>query len=348
MVIESSVVSESKTFSRLTTSLPARCAAMLFTLAVSLMLTACGQQPPPPVTTIGTGAVGGNYQMIGHAIARAGNAASQAGSVRIVDEVSAGSVENIKAVLDGTMTFGIAQADHQYQALQGLEEFADQGPRSKLRSVFALYPEAVTLIAGADSGIESISDLRGKRVDIGQPGSGTRQNAISALSAAGLDWQTDIQALDNDPEERLAMLMHSQLDAFFYTVGHPNTDIKFATYSVRGARFIALENIDTLIGSNPYYAAAVIPANLYERAYNTDDTATVAVKATLVTSVDVPDQTVYELTRAVFENLEQIAEYRPVMAEVTRDSMLQGLTAPIHPGALRYYKEAGIVIPSPD
>ncbi len=317
----------------------------LLALTVTTLLGACAREEAPSAVSVATGAVGGNYQMIGHAIARASNTGGNPTSARVADVISAGSVENINTVMAGTVTFGIAQADHQYQALQGTAEWSERGAQSKLRSVFALYPEAVTLVAGADSGIESVADLRGKRVDIGQPGSGTRQNAIDALAAAGLDWQQDIQALENDPEERLAKLMHSQLDAFFYTVGHPNTDIKFATYSVRGARFIPLTQIDELVAGNPFYAATQIPAELYERAYNAEATPTVGVKATLVTSADVDDQTVYELTRAVFENLEAIAAYRPVMANVTRKSMLEGLTAPIHPGAMRYYKEAGFEIP---
>ena len=324
-----------------------RAARALLTLTAALMFSACAQDDAAPAISISTGSVGGNYQMIGHAIARASNTGSNPTSQRVADNISAGSVDNINSVMAGTMTFGIAQADHQYQALQGTAEWSEPGPQSKLRSVFALYPEAVTLIAGADSGIETIADLRGRRVDIGQPGSGTRQNAIDALAAAGLDWQQDIQASANDPETRLAMLMHSQLDAFFYTVGHPNTDIKFATYSVRGARFIPLTDVEALVAANPFYSATQIPADLYARAYNAEATPTVGVKATVVTSADVDEQTVYELTRAVFENLEAIAAYRPVMAEVTRESMLEGLTAPMHPGALRYFKEAGLEIPSP-
>jgi TRAP transporter TAXI family solute receptor len=317
----------------------------LLALTAGAMLSACTQDKSAPTISVATGAVGGNYQMIGHAIARASNTGGKPTTRRVTDEISAGSVDNINSVLAGTATFGIAQADHQYQALQGLANWSDRGPQSKLRSVLALYPEAVTLIAGADSGIETVADLRGKKVDIGQPGSGTRQNAIDALSAAGLDWQQDIQASANDPEERLAALMHSRLDAFFYTVGHPNTDIKFATYSVRGARFIPLTDIESLVASNPFYSPTTIPAELYERAYDAAATPTVGVKATLVTSADVDDQTVYELTRAVFENLEAIAAYRPVMADITRERMLEGLTAPIHNGAMRYYKEVGLDIP---
>lgn len=318
---------------------------VLLIISAGLFLASCAREVTP-VVVIGTGGIGGNYQLIGNAIARVTNKNLDSNGFQINDEPSEGSVSNINAVLAGEIQFGIAQADHQYEAVQGLAAWQEPGAQSSLRSVLSLYPETVTLIAGANAGIETIEDLRGRRVDIGMAGSGTRKNAIDALEAAAIDWQKDIQAQQVSLEERLAMLMHSELDAFFYTVGHPNTDIKFATYSVRGARFIPLINIDEILANNPFYSKTLIPADLYERAYNADDVATVGVKATLVTSADVADEVVYALTKSVFERLEEIAEYRPVMQNVTRQSMLEGLTAPVHPGALKYFAEAGLRLPA--
>jgi TRAP transporter TAXI family solute receptor len=318
---------------------------ILSTVAALCFLVGCAPEKTPEFS-LNTGGISGNYQTVGHAIARTVN--QQQTDFRLVDNTSAGSVDNINAVLSGNSNFGIAQADHQYQALKGQAEWQQRGPQTDLRAVFSLYPEAVTLIAGGNAGISTMAQLEGRRVDIGIEGSGTRQNAIDALTAAGFDWQTDIDAHEEALEDRLAMLMHNELDAFFYTVGHPNTDIKFATYSVRGARFVPLENIDSLLANNPYYSRTIIPADLYPRAYNAEDVPTVAVKATLVTSASVPDDAVYAVTRIVFENLEALADYRPVLSRVTRESMLEGLTAPIHPGARRYFVENGLDVPDSD
>ena len=179
-------------------------------------------------------------------------------------------------------------------------------------------------------------------MDIGLLGSGTRQNAIDALEAAGIDWEEDIEAREEMLDDRLAMLMHGELDAFFYTIGHPSTDIRFATYSVRGARFIPLANIEELVSTNPYYSRAMIPIALYPRADNKQDVATIGVKATFLTSATVPEDIVYAVTKAVFGDLEALGEFDSVLKTLDTDSMLEGLTAPIHPGALRYYDEIGL------
>jgi TRAP transporter TAXI family solute receptor len=330
-----------------TSSRAYRCfSTLLLVISAAVLLSSCAREETP-VVVIGTGGIGGNYQLIGNAIARVTNKNLRSNGFQISDEPSEGSVSNINAVVAGQIQFGIAQADHQYEAVQGIAAWQEPGAQSSLRSVLSLYPEAVTLIAGANAGIETMEDLRGRRVDIGMTGSGTRQNALDALEAADIDWQQDIQAQQVNLEERLAMLMHSELDAFFYTVGHPNTDIKFATYSVRGARFIPLVNINEILENNPFYSETLIPADLYERAYNAEDIETVGVKATLVTSSDVSDEVVYAITKSVFEQLEEIAEYRPVMRNVSQQSMLEGLTAPVHPGAMKYFAELGLELPAP-
>ena len=142
------------------------------------------------------------------------------------------------------------------------------------------------------------------------------------------------------------MLMHSELDAFFHTVGHPSRDIKFATYSVRGARLIPLANIEKIVSKNLYYSEVLIPMALYPRADNKKDVKTVGVKATLLTSAKVSDEIVYAVTKAVFDDLESLGKYNPVLQTVIKENMLEGLTSPVHPGALRYYKEIGLQVPS--
>lgn len=295
--------------------------------------------------TIGTGGPGGKYSVTGMAIAKIVNKNQEAQGFQLQDKYSSGSASNIDAIMAGDIEFGIAQADRQYQAFNGLGEWEGKGPQKNLRAIFSLYTESVTLVAGRDSGINTIHDLRGKQVDIGLPGSGTRQNAIDAFDAAGIDWKKDIEVHEEKLDVRLNMLMHGKLDAFFHTTGHPSQDIKFVTYSVGGARFIPLVNIEKISSASPYYSRSFIPIDLYPAAGNNKNVETVGVKATLLTSAEVPDDIVYAVTRAVFEDLESLGMHDPVLGTVRKENMHDGLTVPIHPGALRYYQEIGLQVP---
>jgi TRAP transporter TAXI family solute receptor len=310
---------------------------------ICLVTAACSQEEIPSVS-IATGASGGSYQIAGRAIARAMNQNYELHGFLIDDTTTSGSAANIDAVLNQSAAFGIVQADHQHSAVNGGGNWATSGPQSDLRSVFSLYTEAVTLVAAADAGIDSIAALSGQTVDIGLPDSGTEQHARVALETAGLSLQ-DIVLHQEALDDRLAMLMHGELDAFFYTVGHPNTNMKFATLSERGARFVPLTNVDGIVSSSPYLTPASIDIRYYPRAANVRDVETVGIRSSLVTHATVPDETVYAVTRTVLESLEVVTEYDPVMSSMTLETLLDGLTAPLHPGALKYYREAGIEIP---
>ena len=313
-------------------------------LFLLLVIPSCSQEKSL-LLTVGTGSPGGKYSVAGQTIARIVNKKQEVHGFRLQNEYSSGSVSNIDAIVAGDIEFGIAQADRQYQAFNGLAEWKGKGPQKDLRAVFSLYTESVTLVAGRDSGISAIHDLRGKRVDIGLPGSGTRQNAIDALDAAGIEWEKDIEVHEENMDVRLNMLVHSEIDAFFYTAGHPSKDIQFSTYSVRGARFIPLVNIENILSENPYYSESFIPIELYPLADNKKDVETIGVKATFLTSAKVPDEIVYAVTKAVFDDLESLGMHDPVLKTIRKENMLDGLTAPIHPGALKYYQEAGLQVP---
>jgi TRAP transporter TAXI family solute receptor len=309
-----------------------------------ILIPSCSQEENR-FLTIGTGTSTGNYDKTGLAIARIVDKEREAHGFQLQPKESSGSVSNIDAIIAGEIEFGIAQADRQYQAVNGLAEWKGKGPQKDLRAVFSLYTESVTLIAGRDSGINAIHDLRGKRVDVGLPGSGTRQNAIDALDAAGIEWEKDIEAHEEKLDDRVRMLMHSELDAFFHTVGHPSQDITFATYSDRGARFIPLVNIERLLAKYPYYSKSVISVKQYPRADNDKDVETIGVKATFLTSAEIPEEVVYAVTKAVFNDLDLLGKYDLVLKTFSKENMLEGLTAPIHPGALRYYREIGLQVP---
>lgn len=312
---------------------------------LALLVASCSKEEIPSYS-IGTGSVTGSYRSAGVAIARFVNKNRAINGFQLEDKMSSGSVSNINAIATGEAQFGIAQADDQYQAVKGLGEWSNKGPQEDLRSVFSMYTESVTLVAGGDSGIRSINDLKGKIVDIGSSGSGTRRNAIDALRAAEIDWEKDIQTREENLDDRLAKFMRGELDAFFFTAGHPNKEIKFATISVRGARIIPLVNIDSLTSAHPYLLRTLIPSSLYPMAHNEVDIETIGVNATLLTSKKVSEDVVYTVTKSVFENLESLTDFNAELSALLDDKFLEGLTAPIHPGALKYYREIGLHIPS--
>ena len=293
--------------------------------------------------TIGTGGITGVYYPTGGAIAKIVNKKRDVYGIRCTVESTGGSVFNINAVIAGDLDFGICQSDRQYQAWNGLAEWKDKGPQKDLRAVFSIHPESVTLVAADDAGIKTIQDLRGKRVNIGNPGSGQRQNAIDALENAGIDWKKDIKAESAKAAEAPGLLQDGRIDAFFYTVGHPSGAIKEATAGKRKVHFVPITGLDKLLKKYPYYAKAVIPIKFYPNATNKEDVPTFGVKATFVTSAKVPDNVVYAITKEVFENFDYFKTLHPAYSILTKQSMLEGLTAPFHPGALKYYKESGLI-----
>ena len=293
--------------------------------------------------TIGTGGITGVYYPTGGAIAKIVNAKKDKYDIRATVESTGASVFNINAIMSGDLEFGIAQADRQYQAYNGLSEWEGK-PQKDLRAVFALAPEAVTFVAAEDSGIKSLKDAKGKVVNIGNPGSGNRQNAIDVFEAAGINIEKDLKAESIKAADAPRMLQDGRIDGFFYTVGHPNGNIKEATAGKRKTRIVSITDIEPLVKKFPYYSLTNIDMAQYPEATNANEkVTTVGMLATFVTSAKVPDDVVYAITKEVFENLDEFKKLHPALEGLTRETMLEGLTAPIHPGALKYYKEAGLM-----
>lgn len=319
--------------------------ALVFGFGLLLTTTPATVQAKTTFVTIGTGGITGVYYPTGGAIAKIVNEKRKEYGIRCTVEATGGSVFNINAVLSGDLEFGVAQSDRQYQAIKGLAEWADKGPQEDLRAVFSIHPETVTLLAAVDAGIKSVADLKDKRVNLGNPGSGQRQNSIDALTAVGIDYEKDIKSEGIKAAEAPGLLQDGRIDAFFYTVGHPNGAFKEACAGARKVIFVPLEGpgIDELIKAKPYYAKSVVPvmAN-YQGAANTEDINAFGVKATFVTSAKVPDEVVYAITKEVFDNFETFKKLHPAYQVLTKEGMLEGLSAPIHPGAMKYYKEAGL------
>ncbi len=309
----------------------------------ALMLCVTSAQAKTTFVTIGTGGITGVYYPTGGAIAKMVNKKKKEYGIRATVESTGGSVFNVNAVMNGDLEFGVVQSDRQFQAINGLAEWKDKGAQKDLRAVFSIHPESVTLVAAVDAGIADIKDLKGKKVNIGNPGSGQRQNAIDALEAVGINPEKDLQAEAVKASEAPGLLQDGRIDAFFYTVGHPSGAIKEATSGARKVRFATVTDMDKLLAQYPYYAKSAIPVAMYPGAQNDKDAATFGVKATFVTSAKVPDEVVYAITKEVFDNFDEFKKLHPAYSTLTKESMLDGLSAPIHPGAMKYYKEAGLI-----
>jgi TRAP transporter TAXI family solute receptor len=294
--------------------------------------------------TIGTGGITDVYYLTGGAISKIVNKKSEQYYLKVTVESTGGSVFNVDAVMAGDLEFGLVRSDRQYQAWNGIQNWEAKGPQKKLRAVCSFFPETIILVASEDSGIWEFMDLRGKHVSIGDIGSGYRGHATEALRACGIDKDKDLQAERLNADQSAKFLQDGRIDAFFNIVTHPDDSTKEATGGTRKVHFVPITGncIDTLIARWPFYVKASIPVQFYPTVRNKEDVPTFAVKATLVTSADTPDDIVYVMAKEIFHNLEELKGQHSAYDVLTKENMLEALTVPIHPGAMRYYKEVGL------
>lgn len=322
----------------MTKSWIAAAAAAAMTLAAG-----AAAQAQQTFISIGTGGVTGVYYPAGGAICRLVNRDRASHGIRCGVESTGGSVFNVNAIRSGELEFGVAQSDIQYNAINGTGQFAESGAFEGLRAVFSLHPEPFTVVARADAGIRNFADLKGKRVNIGNPGSGQRATMDVVLAAMG--WTTADFAVASElpPAEQAAALCDNNIDAMIYTVGHPSGAIQEATTACDTVLVnVTGPEIDGLVEANPYYRVAMIPGGMYRG--SPDDVTTFGVGATFVTAATVPEAVVYEVTKAVMSNLDQFKALHPALANLDPAQMVtDGLSAPLHPGAERYYREAGLI-----
>ena len=288
--------------------------------------------------TIGTGGISGIYYPTGMNICSMVN-------VKPVYKISCyvvstgGSIFNINSVLSGTLEFGIAQSDRNFEAWNGLGFWEAAGPRTDLRSIFSIHKESITLIAGSDSGINSITDLSGKIVNIGSSSSGERQHAIKVMDYFGIDFQTDITATEFNLTDAFIKFHDYEIDAIFLIRAHPSTMIYDQIQGARQVYFVPIVNVEDFLASYSYYVSSRIPIYHYPHSTNTSDVQTIGVKATFVTSASMTESIVYAFAKEVFGNFRSFQIKHPTYETLTKDDMLQGLTAPIHPGAIKYLEE---------
>ncbi|WP_106476488.1 TAXI family TRAP transporter solute-binding subunit [Phytohalomonas tamaricis] len=288
--------------------------------------------------TIGTGGQTGVYYVVGQSVCRFVN---QGDSGYKCNAPSTGaSVANINGIRNGDLDLGVAQSDVQYNAYHGEGQFEGKAYEN-LRAVFALHGEPLTLVARSDSGIKALDDLKGKRVNIGNPGSGNRATMEVVMKAKGWDKNTFSLASELDSSEQSSALADNNIDAMVFVAGHPNGSIQEAT-TTTDARLIPLDGpvIQKLVEERPYYSFYTVPGGMYKG--NPDDTKTFGVGATLVTSSDTDPDLVYAAVKSVFENFDRFKRLHPAFANLDPQTMVnEGLSAPLHEGAKRYYKERG-------
>ena len=293
--------------------------------------------------TIGTGGVTGVYYPTGGAICRLVNKNRNKHGIRCSTESTGGSVFNLNTIRSGDLDMGVAQSDWQYHAYHGSSKFKDKGANRELRAIFSVHPEPFTVVARADSGIRNFGDLKGKRVNVGNPGSGQRGTMEVLMEASGWKMSDFALASELKSSEQSMALCDNKIDAMVFTVGHPSGSITEATTSCDSVLVnVTGSAVDKLVAENDFYRTATIPGGMYNG--NTNDIKTFGVGATFVTSTRTPANVIYQVVKAVFENFDTFRKYHPAFKILDKRQMIKdGLSAPLHAGAVKYYKEAGLM-----
>ena len=313
--------------------------AVAVAATLGLIALASPVQAQQKFVTVGTGGVTGVYYAVGGAICRLMNKDRKTHGIRCSVESTGGSAYNANTIKAGELEFGMVQSDVQFNSWKGQGAFKDNA-FPDLRAVFSVHPEPFTVLSRKEAGVTKFEELKGKRVNVGNPGSGTRNSMEELLAALGWKLSDFSLASELKADEHGPALCDGKIDAFFYGVGHPSANIQDPTTTC-GAKLVTITGpaIDKLASEKPYYAKVEIPA-IYSG--NPQPTPTYGVLATLVTSAKAPENTVYLLAKSVFENFSEFKGLHPAFANLEPAKMVKdGNSAPLHPGAAKYYKEKG-------
>ncbi len=291
--------------------------------------------------TIGTGGQTGVYYVVGQSICKLVNRGTKKHDIKCTAPSTGGSVANLNAIRQGEQDMGVAQSDWQFHAYNGTSKFEDQGANKDLRAVFSVHAEPFTVVARKDSGVKTFDDLKGKRVNVGNPGSGQRGTMEVLMAAKG--WTMDDFKLASELKsaEQSQALCDNKVDAIVFTVGHPNGSIQEATTSCDAIVVpVTGPAVEKLVSENAYYAKATIPGGMYK---GTDsDVETFGVGATFVSSTKTDADTIYAIVSAVFDNFDRFKKLHPAFGNLDPANMIKNnLSAPLHDGAAKYYKEKG-------
>lgn len=309
--------------------------SVVLVLTLALALAACGGEAAATKMTMGTGGTTGTYYAFGGVL---GQYITNHSGVAVNVVSTDGSKANIEGIHAGDYQLATVQSDVMAYAWAGSRSFESGGKINSFRVVAGLYAEAVQLIT-MDPSIKSVADLKGKSVSIGAPGSGVYFNAMDVLTAAGLT-EADINPQYMSFGDSTDGLKDGKIDAAFIVAGPPTPAI-MELCSTNTAYLVPIDGdvAKNLIDSCPFYTTMTIPAGTYEG--QTEDVATVTVKATLIVSADASEEDVYNLTKAIFDNIAAIAAENGKGKELSIENATSGMTAPFHPGAAKYFKEQG-------
>lgn len=291
--------------------------------------------------TIGTGGQTGVYYVAGQSICRFVNRGGDEHGIKCNAPASGGGVANVNGLRSGEYNFGIMQSDHQFKALEGVAPFQNSQPMKNIRAVFSLQSEVFTILARKDANISHLEDLIGKRVNIGNPGSGQRDTFEQIMQVKG--WEPSVFSLVSDlkPAEQASAMSDNNIDVMSYFVGHPNGAIQEAS-TTTDAVLVAVtgSDIDKLLADKAYFTKAVIPGGMYRG--NPNNTPSIGGKAVLSTTAETDPELVYQVVKSVFDNIDRFKRLHPAFKDLKEIEMIEvGLSAPLHEGAVRYYKERG-------
>lgn len=316
------------------------CFILVIILTVTSIITACGDSKTGGSgsgnqnLSLLTGGTGGTYYPLGGQI---GKIISDKTKANITPQTSGASAENMETLRVGEAEIAFSQTDIAAYALEGKEMF-DGKPIDNILAISTLYPETVQIVTTAKSGIKSVEDLKGKKVSVGAPGSGAYINAMQILEIHGLS-EKDIKGQNLSFDESAEGIQAGNIDAAFITAGTPTGAVE--ALSVQNDIIIlpiAEDKIQALVNKYPYYAEDTIPTGTYKIK---SEVKTVAVKAMLVVKKDLDEDLVYEMTKAVYENTDQITHAKGDF--ITAETALEGLgDMEVHPGAAKYFKEKGV------
>ncbi len=303
-----------------------------------LLAAAPGRAAEAQEIVIGTGSAAGVYFHVGRAICRL--VERRVDGVDCSALATPGSLSNLGNLRGGAIEIGLVQSDWQFHAVNRSGPFQFMDDRfDGLRALFSVHSEPFTLVARRDSGIRKLDDLKGRRVNIGNPGSGQRATMAVVMAAKGWSKADFRLAEEMAAREQSLALCHGRVEAMTYTVGHPNDSVGKAV-SLCDARLVTVgdADIDRLVAEHPYYAYTTIPGGMYPG--NPDPVRTFGVKATVMSSAEVDAELVYAVVKAVFDDLDRFRKLHPALGGLEARRMVrEGLSAPLHEGALRYYNE---------
>ena len=312
--------------------------SIVLVIALALSLAACGGSGSASKMTMGTGGTSGTYYAFGGVL---GQYIKNNAGIDVIVVSTDGSKANIESIASGDYQLGTVQSDVMAYAWEGTRSFESTGKVDSFRVVAGLYAEAVQLIT-MDPEIKSVADLKGKAVSIGAPGSGTYFNAMDVLSAAGLA-ETDIKPQYQSFADSTDALKDGKIDAAFIVAGAPTAAIT-ELCTTNSASLVPIDGdiAAKLMEACPFYTSYTIPAGTYNG--QAEDVTTVTVKATLIVAASASEDDVYNLTKAIFDNVDAIAAENGKGKELSIENATSGMAAPFHAGAAKYFAEKGVTV----